>query len=106
MKEFNAEYIELTTKADKGPLTYEELNRLNEIHVSMIRKCYESFIRNEEGKNQVKEALIFLAQSWREIDNLNQAYANFLEGMGLTNEFLDYFLVSNGGKNIISNLVN
>ncbi|MEH7440471.1 hypothetical protein V7182_23775 [Neobacillus drentensis] len=81
----------LSEKAETEPLTYEELSQLNDLHVSIIRNCYESVKQIEEQQDDLKDTLKFVSQAWDESEQLNKIYDSFIEEKGLEDEFLDVF---------------
>ncbi|MGX1402359.1 hypothetical protein AB7M70_011832 [Bradyrhizobium japonicum] len=104
------EYKKLSDKVEEQcQLTVEELNRLNQLHVTMLKRCYECFLRIEEEQGEVKNTIDAIWQAWYENELVNAICIAFLEDKGLTDEFLT-FLKSNvdeiEGELFYSNAVN
>lgn len=85
------EYQELAAKAEAEQISYEELTRLNELHVVFLQFCYDSALKNAEEQQEIKESFELIQESLDENDSLNAVLIAFIEEKGLTDEFNEFF---------------
>ena len=81
------EYSSLVSKFETEQLSYEELRRLNELHVIFIRKCYQTALESEEVQAEMRNDL-------DEYSLVSTVLLNFIDEQGLTEEMQDYFNAS------------
>lgn len=79
----NKEYLELTEIAKQRELSYEELSRVNELHVDIVVQCFEASM-------EIQDKFDLLKQAWHDTETLNKACTEFLEEKGLTTEFVAF----------------
>jgi hypothetical protein len=83
MEEFQ-EYSSLIAKSETEQLSYEELQRLNELHILFIQQCYQNALNSEEVQTEMR----------KEIDEyylVTTVLLNFIDEQGLTDAMQDYF---------------
>lgn len=85
------EYKNLSDKAENETLSYEQLEKLNKLHIVFLNNCYDLALKNAAEQKEIQESLESIKQSLDEQEVINSLLASFIGESGLADEFKEFF---------------
>lgn len=71
------EYMELSDKADKGEISYEDLTKLNKFHQRFLQNCY-CIAKESQKELEESEALIMLLTTFIDEQDIEDEFKEYL----------------------------